>query len=194
MKTKINKLLIVTTMSAIVMSGCTPTVSVQSDVRSIDVVENKQVKSAWSVNRGLAGKSVVDDDCITCVATLPRTNKTKVTTYLYDYANAPVDTYDMDETDEKRYAKSRTLSVSPIIESFSNKTSIQVGAFRKYAGAKVYAKKYDLLSNRYNVEIKKNVEENRPLYRVRIEGFSNRSEAKEFILKYGLTEAFLVRN
>jgi cell division septation protein DedD len=81
----------------------------------------------------------------------------------------------------------------PIIETFSNKTAIQVGAFRQYAGAKQYAKKYDLLSNKYNVEIRKNIEDARPLYRVRIEGFSNKSEAKKFITRYNLSGAFLVR-
>lgn len=83
--------------------------------------------------------------------------------------------------------------VEPIIETFSNKTAIQVGAFRQYAGAKQYAKKYDLLSNKYNVEIRKNIEDARPLYRVRIEGFSNKSEAKKFITRYNLSGAFLVR-
>lgn len=78
------------------------------------------------------------------------------------------------------YTSRGKFSTNPVIGSFSNKTSIQVGAFRKYAGAKVYAKKYDL-SDRYNVEIKKNVKDNKPLYRVHIVGFSNSSEAEKFI-------------
>jgi hypothetical protein len=73
------------------------------------------------------------------------------------------------------------------------KNSIQVGAFRKYAGAKVYAKRYSLLTSKYNVEIKENVKENRPIYRVQIEGFSNENEAKNFMKRYGLNGAFLVR-
>ncbi len=74
----------------------------------------------------------------------------------------------------------------------SSKNSIQVGAFRKYAGAKVYAKRYSLLTSQYNVEIKENVKDNEPIYRVQIEGFSNQNEAKKFMARYGLNGAFLV--
>jgi len=73
------------------------------------------------------------------------------------------------------------------------KNSIQVGAFRKYAGAKVYAKRYSLLTSKYNVDIKKNVKNSQPIYRVQIEGFSNEREAKNFMQRYGLNGAFLVR-
>ncbi|MBU1667334.1 SPOR domain-containing protein [bacterium] len=235
MKTRMNKLLLLTTMSAIAMSGCTSSAVAVSDVRSIDVVESKQAKSTWNSKKPLAFNKSKKEDCVDCYTTVPGIADEKVDVrkssepvYSHNYSNKSVDTYDGNEPAEENYAKhnsydraedpyasnntyaidgplnlndhknvyttQNTASTRPIIESFSNKTAIQVGAFRKYAGAKVYAKKYDLLSNRYNVEIKKNVKDNRPLYRVRIEGFSNRSEAKEFISKYGITEAFLVRN
>ena len=57
----------------------------------------------------------------------------------------------------------------------------------------MYAKRYSLLTRKYNVEIKENVQDNRPIYRVQIEGFSNENEAREFMNRYGLNGAFLVR-
>lgn len=179
MKTRINtKLLILTTMSILAMSGCTQTISVISDDKSVDVLESTPVKSTWGTQEGVIASQVVDDSCLNCQVSIPGVTTEKTPTYTYDYSNAPEDTL---------------LASTPVIDSFSNKTSVQVGAFRKYAGAKVYAKKYDLLSNKYDVEIQKNVRGNRLLYCVRIEGFSNKSEAREFISKYAITEAFLVR-
>ena len=211
-------------MSVIAMSGCASKAVAESDVRSIDVVETKVAKSTWKSKKPLAFNKSKKDDCVDCYAKLPGKSTKKIAVskssepvYSYDYSNAPADTYGANDLEpavdnyaqnnsypydlaedpyvaHNTYPNQSTASTKPTIESFSNKTAIQVGAFRKYAGAKVYAKKYSLLSNRYDVEIKKNVKDNRPLYRVRIEGFSNRSEAKEFISKYGITEAFLVRN
>jgi cell division septation protein DedD len=80
----------------------------------------------------------------------------------------------------------------PISADNIKKIAIQVGAFRRYAGAKIYAKKYAILSSKYNVEIETGIKDQKPIYRVRIEGFSSRSKAKEFKRKYGLTGAFLV--
>lgn len=72
--------------------------------------------------------------------------------------------------------------------------SIQVGAFRRYRGAEIYARRYGLLSNRYKTVIKNGFKSNRPIYRVQIEGFSNEDEANEFISKYSiLSNSFLVR-
>jgi hypothetical protein len=82
---------------------------------------------------------------------------------------------------------------APKIYSTPRKTAIQVGAFRRYAGAKVYAKRYGLLSRRYKTVIKNDMKDARPIYRVRIEGFSNVREAKQFMARYSLNGAFLVR-
>jgi len=79
------------------------------------------------------------------------------------------------------------------IEQFSKKTSIQVGAFRRYAGAKIYAKRYGLLSHQYKTVIKKDIKDNKPIYRVRIEGFANEHQARAFMSRYSLNGAFLVR-
>ena len=91
------------------------------------------------------------------------------------------------------YAKKNYVSSKTNVKDYSSKRSIQVGAFRKYASAKVYAKRYSLLTSQYNVEIKENVKNNKPIYRVQIEGFSNQYEAKKFTARYGLNGAFLVR-
>ena len=92
------------------------------------------------------------------------------------------------------YVTSRAMEHFPKIESFNQKTSIQVGAFRKHAGATVYAKRYSLLS-KYKTVIKNGTKDAKPLYRVQIEGFSSELEAREFISKhqYSLNGAFLVR-
>ncbi|MCK4442305.1 MAG: SPOR domain-containing protein [Sulfurovaceae bacterium] len=89
-----------------------------------------------------------------------------------------------------------SLSVTdnyPQIKQHSNKISIQVGAFRRYKGAKIYARRYSLLSNQYKTIIKKDMKNNKPIYRVRIEGFPNKHKAKFFISRYSLNGAFLVR-
>ena len=71
-------------------------------------------------------------------------------------------------------------------------TAIQVGAFRQYDGAERYMRRYNVLSNKYKVTIKTISKNNRPLYRVRIEGFRNQAEAKKFMYSYGIRNAFVV--
>ena len=114
----------------------------------------------------------------------------------YDYDLALADTF---KTKVDVIPKDKTVTVfsdrgTPAlkIKSYSKKISIQVGAFRRYAGAKVYAKKYDLLSNKYKVKIDTGAKDQKPLYRVRIEGFASKSDARSFKRKYSLTGAFLV--
>jgi len=112
----------------------------------------------------------------------------------YDYTMSSNDTDIKNKSYPNLYV---TPQVSPVYSSRGNystsNTAIQIGAFRKYAGAKVYAKKYNALSSKYNVTIKTGVKNNQPLHRVRIEGFANRVEAKNFMARYGITEGFLVR-
>ena len=78
--------------------------------------------------------------------------------------------------------------------STSNNTAIQVGAFRQYDGAKAYMRRYKALSRRYKVAIQPGRKNNQPLYRVRIEGFPNKAEAKKFMYSYGIRDAFVVIN
>jgi len=124
-------------------------------------------------------------------------NSVAVDTYNYDAYDYTVTA---DDTSVKRSSYQTNTRVTPQLSyvnssrgGYSNKTAIQIGAFRRFAGAQSYAKKYDLLSKKYHVEIKTGVKDNQPLHRVRIEGFSNRSEAKSFIARYGISDAFLVR-
>jgi len=144
-------------------------------------------------------KSSKKEDCVDCYASVSdntpqrKTFKTNKENNGYSYRVTSSDSYikNPDEPKISRAVVSRTpLSIKS--KKSSKKIAIQIGAFRRYAGAKVYAKKYDLLSDRYKVEIKAGAKDQKPLYRVRIEGFSTRSEAKEFKRKYGLTGAFLV--
>lgn len=72
-------------------------------------------------------------------------------------------------------------------------TSIQVGAFRKYSGAKKYVKRYKALANQYKVTMRKGTKDNQTIYRVRIEGFKNKSEAKNFMSINRISDGFLVR-
>ncbi len=94
-------------------------------------------------------------------------------------------------------AKEPYLFEEPLRENnllaISSKISVQVGAFRKHAGAKVYAKRYSLLTDQYSVKIKKEFKDAQSIYRVQVQGFSTEHEAKRFIRKYGIDGAFLVR-
>jgi hypothetical protein len=214
MKNKIdNRLLIMTAVGTIFMSsGCT---SKTLTVSTPNVVKEK--KSVWDIkNRATKKKK---EECADCYSTLfnsskARSSASKSTSmvYGYDYSKVPENTHSANREEEKLYANPY-VSKEPYLvnndcddfknrysngmsthktRNFSNKKSIQVGAFRKYAGAKVYAKRYSLLTHKYGVKIKENVKENRPIYRVQIEGFSTQDEAEAFMERYGLDGAFLV--
>jgi cell division septation protein DedD len=105
----------------------------------------------------------------------------------YKYKIAKSDTHPKAlEFKDKVYVEKKSKS------NVENTVAIQVGAFRYYRGAKKYVKKYAILSSKYKVTIKTGAKDQKPLYRVQIEGFSSRSKAKEFKKKYGLVGAFLV--
>jgi len=90
------------------------------------------------------------------------------------------------------YSSFQATNIPSRIDNLSKKTSIQVGAFRRYKGAKIYAKRYSLLSRSHKAVIKNGFKDNIPIYRVRIEGFSSKREAKRFMTRYSLNSAFLV--
>jgi len=211
MKNKINKLLTLTTIGAISMSGCTSkTIQIMdTKVNKVTVPQVKQEK----VPKWKSLTNSKKEECVDCYATISKksiervnnmaSNSTVVYDYDYSKALSDVDSVNNIKLEEYKnpylvdesYSDNRDESLYAKIENkkLSSKNSIQVGAFRKYAGAKVYAKRYSLLTRKYNVEIKENVQDNRPLYRVQIEGFSNENEAREFMNRYGLNGAFLVR-
>ena len=113
-------------------------------------------------------------------------------------------TYDYSETladssieEEKIKVTPRMSYVNSSRDSFNAKltsdTTIQVGAFRHYLGAKKIAQKYSLLSSQYSVKIETGMKENRPIHRVRISGFHSKGQAKLFMERYASNDAFLVR-
>jgi len=74
---------------------------------------------------------------------------------------------------------------------------IQVGAFKRYAGAQIYKNKYAKRYPEYRPVIKKfnNVDgSGEPLYRVWLMGFGSEQQARDFKACYKLGGAFIVRN
>jgi rare lipoprotein A len=71
---------------------------------------------------------------------------------------------------------------------------VQVGAFRRYQGAQIYKKQYGALDRHYRPIIKRfeNVD-GAPLYRVWLMGFRSEEEARDFIDKFHLEGAFIIR-
>jgi len=131
--------------------------------------------------------NVIDYSTTTKVSMIKSVEKNmKTASYAYD-------TYDINPTNEMKYHAQPVSYVNSSYGTYSTKTAIQIGAFRRYEGAKVYARKYDLLSSKYHVKIQTGMKENMPLHRVRIEGFNTRGEAQNFIARYGISDAFLVR-
>lgn len=74
---------------------------------------------------------------------------------------------------------------------------IQVGAFKRYAGAEIYKKKHASLYPGYKTVIKKFTDvdgDGEPLYRVWVMGFGSEEEARDFKNSHDLAGAFIVRN
>lgn len=72
---------------------------------------------------------------------------------------------------------------------------VQVGAFRRYAGAQIYQRKYTGVYARYTPVIKRFSDvDGAPLYRVWLMGFGSEDEARDFKDSHDLEGAFIVRN
>ena len=72
---------------------------------------------------------------------------------------------------------------------------VQVGAFRRYEGARVYQQRFARYDPRYKVIIKKSYDENgMPLYRVWMMGFGSEQEARDYKAAHAMPGAFIVRN
>jgi len=70
---------------------------------------------------------------------------------------------------------------------------VQVGAFRRYEGAKITKRKFEMvLDSRYNVVIKEGVYLDEPINRVWVAGFRSEEEAKDFKSKNGLNSAMII--
>ena len=70
---------------------------------------------------------------------------------------------------------------------------VQVGAFRRMRGAKVYKERYDHFEGRYRTTIKKYVVDGKLLYRVLLTGFKSAEEAEDFIKTWKIPGAFIIR-
>lgn len=96
------------------------------------------------------------------------------------------------EPAETRISRKKTQTQTRV--ALSN-FGVQVGAFRRYAGAQTFKNKYSAMYSRYNAKIKKfdNVD-GAPLYRVWLMGFGSEQEARDFKNSHSLEGAFIVRN
>jgi len=70
---------------------------------------------------------------------------------------------------------------------------VQVGAFRRYAGAQIFQEKYSIAGGKYNTIIKTFDEGGAPLYRVWVMGFGSEEEAHDFMVQYKPCGGFIVR-
>jgi len=71
---------------------------------------------------------------------------------------------------------------------------VQVGAFRRNAGAQMIKRNYTGRYTRYNPIIKRFDVDGSPLYRVWLMGFGSEQEARDFKNSHNLAGAFIIRN
>lgn len=208
------------TVSSLMFNGCAAKTELESkSVKKISTISTKvQNTSLWKKS---SSSKINDKDCIDCYATPLNNSKVrlssnniikKVENKVVKNKNKTLNkknygAYNYIELASEKTVKgniytSRNKYVAPVVSyvnssygsySTNTGTAIQVGAFRKYRGAKAYMKRYSALSNNYKVTIKTGEKNNKPLHRVRIEGFKNKSEAKKFMYTYGIRDAFVVR-
>lgn len=158
-------------------------------------ISTVEAQSPWKENSLSKDKK----DCTTCYVDL---NFSKKTPKIVKDKNKKIETKSFHNNGYSYSLKESDIVVKSIDRIYVEKknrydskiVSIQLGAFRHYAGAKEYVKKYAILSSKYKVTIKAGAKAQKPLYRVRIEGFSSQTQAEEFKSKYGLVGAFLVMN
>ena len=164
--------------------------------KPLETKESLKTKKLWKKTLSLKSKK----DCVDCYATPIKPSKT-LKKPLSNNKNKHYGSYGYREKASDTTVKTNNSYVAPVVSyvnssygSYSSVvgTAVQVGAFRKYDGAQVYMKRYKALSSRYNVAIKMGIKMSKPIYRVRIEGFKSKIEAKKFMNTYGLTEAFVV--
>jgi len=136
------------------------------------------------------------EDCVDCYSDLdfdkknPKVLKNQKE-IVYNF-NDTSNEYKIDSNEKAIEFKDKIYVENKNISKIKKTIAIQIGAFRQYSGAKKYVKKYAILSSEYKVTIKAGAKNQKPLYRVQIEGFSSKNKAEEFKKKYGLNGAFLV--
>lgn len=70
---------------------------------------------------------------------------------------------------------------------------VQIGAFARIEGAKIYQKRYNNYANRYKTIIKQNYQNHSYLNRVYLSGFLSENEARDFIQQGNFKGAFIIR-
>ncbi len=194
------KIILSASCCAFIFNGC-----VSKTITITEVVDKNVSLSSKSWGKIVKADSSKKEDCVDCYATALVEPKKVVKSIEYSQnietgdATKYYAAYDYVEPVEatNEYLAPVIMETNSAYGDYAFETreiAIQVGAFRNYSGAKRYKQKYRLLSSNYTVEIKTVQKENKPLYRVQIKGFKKQFEAKEFMDRYGISNAFLVRN
>lgn len=89
---------------------------------------------------------------------------------------------------------SRKLGYGAVASKTINNFYVQIGAFRKLDGAKVYKKRYTNILGRYNSVIKSLNLDGEPLHRVWLSGFQSEEEARDFVARGEFKYAFITRD
>ena len=194
------KIILPLSSCALILNGC-----VSKTITITEVVDKNVSLSSKSWGKIVKNDSSKKEDCVDCYATALVEPKKVVKSIEYsqnietEYETKYYTAYDYVESVEatNEYLAPVIMETNSAYGEYALKTreiAIQVGAFRNYSGAEHYKKKYALLNSNYKVDIKTVQKENKPLYRVQIKGFKKQFEAKEFMDRYGISNAFLVRN
>ncbi len=206
------KLMTLLAVGTFMVTGC---VEKKSSIEHIEpIVAETKIETSFNRNRAFQDKISTwkhlekkkKDECVDCIATTFKDSNSRrvkidkpidtMNYATYDYDISPSDTYIQPEQTIKITPRIAHINSSkssfPSFHRSGDKT-IQVGAFRHYSGAEKIARRYDLLSSHYRVKIETGVKDNLPIHRVRIEGFNSKEEAKEFMNRYRISDAFLVR-
>jgi hypothetical protein len=208
MKNETSIVIRISLSAIIVLSGCATQSSIMdSNPQYAYSIEDNSLENAtyeqtsFYTNRPKAKSIQVSDRIrVTRVRTHPVVRRSKsIQACVGDNCRATLRRRDTSPSRVKQFTLlsnvrniSSPLSTPPKIPTPFRRTSIQVGAFRRYEGAEIYAKRYSLLNSKYKTTIKNDFKGDQPIYRVRIEGFSNENEAIKFISKHSLNGAFLV--
>ena len=96
-----------------------------------------------------------------------------------------IEQYDRIVRKQKSYTPTRVM-----LSNFG----LQVGAFSKIEGAKIYQRKYSRLSRHYRTIIKRLDNDDRGLYRVWIMGFGSMAEAEDFRRSNRINGALVIRD
>ena len=72
--------------------------------------------------------------------------------------------------------------------------AVQIGSFRRYAGAQITREKNALVDGRYKAVVKEFELGGAPIYRVWLTGFRSEQEARDFIESERFPGAFIIRN